>query len=264
MTPAERIVQALDADPEQPMAAMRLTGIAELSYLDLLELAAQLVAAGAIRQVGRRVYQSIHGEDVAGVELDLPAVSDPIEPPVVECRAQPATMREELVRVPEVEPPPARDSSASPGRGSHRAVTVYGSRPLSRSERRAGALLVLPDVRRPSTREECRGMERPCPFVGCKFNLYLDVNPETGSVKLNFPDREPWKMRADASCALDVAARGGVTLEEVGQILNLTRERVRQVEVRVLHKLKLDGEIDGSKDLAVFDRLDRRDRKAVG
>jgi DNA-directed RNA polymerase sigma subunit (sigma70/sigma32) len=35
-----------------------------------------------------------------------------------------------------------------------------------------------------------------------------------------------------------VAERGGVTLEEVGEILNLTRERVRQVEVTGLQKLR--------------------------
>jgi DNA-directed RNA polymerase sigma subunit (sigma70/sigma32) len=35
-----------------------------------------------------------------------------------------------------------------------------------------------------------------------------------------------------------VADRGGITLEEVGAILNLTRERIRQVEVRGLAKIK--------------------------
>ena len=44
-------------------------------------------------------------------------------------------------------------------------------------------------------------------------------------------------MELGESCALDVAERGGITLEEVGQIMNLTRERIRQVEVRGLEKL---------------------------
>jgi len=35
-----------------------------------------------------------------------------------------------------------------------------------------------------------------------------------------------------------VADRGGTTLEEVGDILNLTRERIRQVEVLGLEKLR--------------------------
>ena len=43
------------------------------------------------------------------------------------------------------------------------------------------------------------------------------------------------------SCALDIADRGGITLEDVGVIMNLTRERIRQVEVRGLEKLKETG-----------------------
>lgn len=98
-------------------------------------------------------------------------------------------------------------------------------------------------MERPRRRTDCinGGMncERPCPFVTCKHHLYLDVDPETGSLKLNFPDLEPWELRD--TCALDVAERGGATLEDVGQILNLTRERIRQLEVRGLLKLKRDG-----------------------
>ena len=78
---------------------------------------------------------------------------------------------------------------------------------------------------------------RPCPWVACKHHLYLDINPETGSIKINFPDLEPWELKH--TCALDVAERGGITLEEVGEIMNLTRERIRQVEVRGLLKLKM-------------------------
>lgn len=65
------------------------------------------------------------------------------------------------------------------------------------------------------------------------------MNPNTGSIKVNFPDLEVWEIQQ--SCALDVAQSGGITLEEVGEILNLTRERIRQVEVRGLLKLKETG-----------------------
>jgi len=40
------------------------------------------------------------------------------------------------------------------------------------------------------------------------------VNPSTGSIKLNFPDKEIWEM--EETCALDVADRGGITLERWG------------------------------------------------
>lgn len=88
---------------------------------------------------------------------------------------------------------------------------------------------------RPTTREECRNGPRPCPYVWCKHHLYLDVNPKTGSIKLNFPDMEVWEL--SESCAMDVAERGGTTLERVGELMNLTRERIRQLEVEALHRL---------------------------
>jgi len=90
---------------------------------------------------------------------------------------------------------------------------------------------------RPRTRAACVNGPRPCLYVSCKHHLYLDVNPETGSVKVNFPDKEVWEL--EETCALDVADRGGITLEEVGAIMNLTRERIRQVESRGLYKLRV-------------------------
>lgn len=99
-----------------------------------------------------------------------------------------------------------------------------------------GDLLKSVDEQRPRTRADCVNGPRPCLFVSCKHNLYLDVNPETGSIKLNFPDKEIWEL--EHTCALDVAEKGGITLEEVGEIMNLTRERIRQVETRGLMKLR--------------------------
>ena len=121
-------------------------------------------------------------------------------------------------------------------RSQFRAKTI-ALRRLTKEELRIGREIYPPvDVQRPMRRADCEDGPRPCPFVSCKHHLYLDVNPETGSIKLNFPHLEPWEMRE--SCALDVAERGGITLEEVGAIVNLTRERVRQVEVRATGKLR--------------------------
>jgi len=101
---------------------------------------------------------------------------------------------------------------------------------------------------RPKSRADRAEGPRPCMFVSCKYHLYLDVNPRTGSVKLNFPDKEIWELAE--TCALDVADRGGITLEEVGAIMNLTRERVRQVETRGIHHMRVlsDDELDESVD----------------
>jgi hypothetical protein len=96
------------------------------------------------------------------------------------------------------------------------------------------------EAARPRTRADCAQGPRPCMFISCKHHLYLDVNPATGTIKLNFPDKEIWEMAE--TCALDVADRGGITLEEVGAIMNLTRERIRQVETRGLLKLRAIAE----------------------
>ena len=125
------------------------------------------------------------------------------------------------------------------GRKGLRRSKTLSTRRLSREEiREADEILAATADLRPQTRHDCANALRPCPWVSCKFHLYLDVNPETGSIKLNFPDLEVWEM-AD-TCALDVADRGGITLEEVGEILNLTRERIRQVEVFGLEKLAIE------------------------
>jgi hypothetical protein len=120
--------------------------------------------------------------------------------------------------------------------GRIRSKTIAGKR-LTREEKRLAQLIVYPDdIEKPENRGHCQGMPRPCPFVSCTHHLYLDVNPESGAIKLNFPHLEVWEMKE--TCALDVADKGGITLEEVGEILNLTRERIRQVEVRGLSKMR--------------------------
>ena len=134
-------------------------------------------------------------------------------------------------------------------RGRRRSRTM-SRKEIARDLRRQRALgIVDPELQqviqeieeaRPRARADCANSARPCMFISCKHHLYLDVNPETGSIKLNFPDKEIWEL--DETCALDVADRGGITLEEVGTIMNLTRERIRQVETRGLLKLRAIAE----------------------
>jgi len=123
-------------------------------------------------------------------------------------------------------------------KGLRRSKTLPARRLTKDEVREAEAIIESLDSIRPTARGQCERGPRPCPWVSCRFHLYLDVNPESGSIKLNFPDLEVWQM--PETCALDVADRGGITLEEVGEILNLTRERIRQVEVFGLHKLQLE------------------------
>ena len=127
-----------------------------------------------------------------------------------------------------------------------RARTISVKR-MTKRELELGRML-YPDVEDVEQPDDARGLraggERPCPFVSCKHHLYLDVSARTGAIKLNFPDLEVWEM--NETCALDVADRGGTTLEEVGAIMNLTRERIRQVEVKGLAKLEALERHDGA------------------
>ena len=149
---------------------------------------------------------------------------------------------EEVVTTEVVVPEVSRKVRRRTKRTRPRSRTIAMKR-MTRAELRIGAEMYPPvlDIERPKTRADCSQEARPCPWVACKHNLYLDINPETGSIKINFPDLEPWEMKS--SCALDVADAGALTLEEIGLITNLTRERIRQVEVRGLLKLKLRREL---------------------
>lgn len=138
----------------------------------------------------------------------------------------------------QAERPPGRSSVRRRNRRRQRmrSKTIAPKR-LSKDElRQMEVLAPYNQIPRPRSRKECAHGLRPCPFVSCRYHLYLDVNEEKGSLKLNFPDLEVWEL--PETCALDVADRGGMTLEEVGEIMNLTRERIRQVEVRGLLELK--------------------------
>lgn len=100
----------------------------------------------------------------------------------------------------------------------------------------------------PRTRGECVDGPRPCPWWRCRFHLGADVDPETGSLKIYRPDLEPDEL--PESCALDVAARGGMTLEEVGELMNVTRERLRQLEVAGLIQIRRVARERGLDDAA--------------
>lgn len=76
---------------------------------------------------------------------------------------------------------------------------------------------------------------RPCPWAACSKHLALDLNPQTGSIRLAFSDIETWELKE--TCSLDVAEHDGMTLEEVGALTNVTRERIRQIESRGIREL---------------------------
>ncbi len=111
---------------------------------------------------------------------------------------------------------------------SRRTLPVRLLKKALKQERLDDDALVQLERARPQTRAECRGGLRPCPFVSCRYHLYLDVNPDNGSVRFNYPGTAVSELLH--SCALDVAEDGGLTLEHIGLLLGMTRERVRQLE----------------------------------
>ena len=85
---------------------------------------------------------------------------------------------------------------------------------------------------RPRTRSECVDGPRPCPWWGCKHNCAAEITSR-GSLQLTGDE---------GSCALDLAAEGARTLEAVAELLNLTKERVRQTEAEALAKVRAELE----------------------
>ena len=115
---------------------------------------------------------------------------------------------------------------------------------------------------RPRTRGECPApADGPCPWVSCRHHLAIGINQRTGQLVLNplaFADDgeiDLWPLyrRAGATvCSLDLADRepwereqkskeevgDHLTLETIGALLGITRERTRQIELVALRKLK--------------------------
>jgi hypothetical protein len=142
---------------------------------------------------------------------------------------------------------PKGGASADGDAPVRRRAKTIAIRRISKEELRRGAEEIAGfTYDRPKSRSECKDGERPCPYVACKHHLYLDVNPRTGSIKFNFPGLELADMKE--TCALDIADRGAITLEEIGEIMNLTRERVRQLEQSALEKVQEAEEADSLKD----------------
>lgn len=93
--------------------------------------------------------------------------------------------------------------------------------------------------RLPLTRADCSTVHRPCPYVSCRQNLYLDVT-EGGGLKFNFPGLEPDEV--GESCALDVADRGAeLSADDVGRIVGVTRQGIQRTEQIAFRKMRLPG-----------------------
>ena len=98
---------------------------------------------------------------------------------------------------------------------------------------------------RPLVRGDClaggSNAARPCPWVSCAYHLALDVSEDSGNIKITFPGVEIEAMKH--TCALDLSDGDGITLDEIGAAQNISRERVRQIELEAIEHLRAEREM---------------------
>lgn len=92
---------------------------------------------------------------------------------------------------------------------------------------------------RPKTRGDCAGIPRPCIFVSCRHNTYLDVNAKSGKLKIIHDDVELPNDMKIPNCVLDMVENPKPrTLEDIGITMRITRERVRQISDASVRKIR--------------------------
>lgn len=73
----------------------------------------------------------------------------------------------------------------------------------------------------------CLKCSEPCKDLTCRHHLYAGL--------------KPWQIEAAvpcvSTCTIKLGDLGGMTLDDVGRYLGVTRERIRQIEGKALTKL---------------------------
>lgn len=107
---------------------------------------------------------------------------------------------------------------------------------------------------RPVTRADCASGPRPCPWAGCRYHLYLDVN-SYGQLQISSVDI--WDM--EHTCALDVASLRAHTQAEVGKLLGLGESWVFKIERAAKRRLRVASEsaVPQSQESGYVCRLDQ-------
>jgi len=78
-------------------------------------------------------------------------------------------------------------------------------------------------------------LSEPCFEIACRHHVRSNARGRQA---------DPESFPAE-TCSLRLAGRGAMTLETIGDVMGLTRERIRQVEVKALLKLRRILEEEG-------------------
>ena len=98
----------------------------------------------------------------------------------------------------------------------------------------------LLDMIRPKTYEDCLEVgwgtkENPCPFVGCKNHLFLEIN-ELGELK--FPHKKKDFDEIDETCLNRAIENGPLDFQQITNLIGVVRERARQIKNEAKEKIK--------------------------
>lgn len=111
-------------------------------------------------------------------------------------------------------------------------------------KRQQVGLPVVPEHPRPATRGECASTPRPCPYVGCRYHLFLEPTP-AGSLRLPFGEDVEALETMDETCALDVADRSDHDMTQLAHYMGVTGSRIQQELPRALGKLRALAQEEG-------------------
>jgi hypothetical protein len=101
-------------------------------------------------------------------------------------------------------------------------------------------------LQRPKDRSECANIPRPCPFVSCQYNNYLDVDKQGKITRIRTDPHTHLPMLHEdvdpaTSCAWDVAEQGEFTEEEIADMLDTTTGDIHGAVEGALRKLRHFG-----------------------
>lgn len=82
-----------------------------------------------------------------------------------------------------------------------------------------------------TTNGQCRTVAGPCQHTECRYHM-----DNTGDVGVHVARASSKRVTSEA-CALDAAEHGPLKLDEIGERLGVTRERVRQIEKQAREKI---------------------------